>query len=104
MSDTHTSQPLSANAAPTQLVILAAGQGTRMHSDLPKVLHRLAGRPLLARVLDTVGRLGPDRICVIHGHGGEQVRNQLASYAVDWVEQAERLAQPVRRVAATKAL
>ncbi len=56
------------------IVILAAGQGKRMHSDLPKVLHALAGRSLLGHVLDTARALQPQRICIVHGHGAEQVR------------------------------
>jgi bifunctional UDP-N-acetylglucosamine pyrophosphorylase/glucosamine-1-phosphate N-acetyltransferase len=57
-----------------QVVILAAGQGRRMNSDLPKVLHPLAGRPLLAHVIATARELAAERICIVHGHGGEQVR------------------------------
>ena len=56
------------------VVILAAGQGKRMHSDLPKVLHPLAGRPLLAHVIATARSLKPGLICVVYGHGGERVR------------------------------
>ena len=61
-----------------QVVILAAGKGKRMHSDLPKVLHPLAGRPLLAHVIATARELAPQQICVVHGHGGEQVRTAVA--------------------------
>ncbi len=57
-----------------QVVILAAGQGKRMNSDLPKVLHPLAGRPLLAHVIATARELAAERICIVHGHGGERVR------------------------------
>lgn len=56
------------------IVILAAGQGKRMHSTLPKVLHPLAGRPLLQHVIDTARALQPERIVIVYGHGGEQVR------------------------------
>jgi len=55
------------------IVIMAAGKGTRMRSSLPKVLHRLAGRPLLQHVLDSAATLAPDRTLVITGHGAEQV-------------------------------
>jgi len=73
------------------VVVLAAGQGKRMHSALPKVLHRLAGRPLLAHVLAAARTLEPEQILVVHGHGGEEVRTALAGEAVEWIEQAEQL-------------
>jgi bifunctional UDP-N-acetylglucosamine pyrophosphorylase / glucosamine-1-phosphate N-acetyltransferase len=73
------------------IIILAAGQGTRMRSDLPKVLHPLAGRPLLRHVIDSAAELDPKRIVVVHGHCGERVREQLASAPVLWIEQAEQL-------------
>src|SRR3954464_1904780 len=75
-----------------QVVILAAGQGKRMRSDLPKVLHPLAGKPLLAHVLDTARSLEPRRIFVVHGHGAEKVRTAFASDpGIEWVLQAEQL-------------
>ena len=61
-----------------EVIVLAAGKGTRMRSALPKVLHELAGRPLLEHVLDTVRQLTPARIHVDYGYGAELVRNQLA--------------------------
>ena len=61
-------------SAALEIVILAAGQGKRMYSDMPKVLHGLAGQPLLAHVLDTARALKPVAIHVVYGHGGEQVR------------------------------
>jgi bifunctional UDP-N-acetylglucosamine pyrophosphorylase/glucosamine-1-phosphate N-acetyltransferase len=73
------------------VAILAAGQGTRMRSQLPKVLHPLGGRPLLAHVLDASHAIGADRVCVVYGHGGERVREALAGYDCLWVEQAEQL-------------
>ncbi|WIM05300.1 MAG: bifunctional UDP-N-acetylglucosamine diphosphorylase/glucosamine-1-phosphate N-acetyltransferase GlmU [Candidatus Nitricoxidivorans perseverans] len=72
------------------IVILAAGQGKRMRSDLPKVLHPLAGKPMLAHVLDTTRILG-GRICVVVGHGGEQVREALAADDLIWVKQEPQL-------------
>jgi bifunctional UDP-N-acetylglucosamine pyrophosphorylase/glucosamine-1-phosphate N-acetyltransferase len=73
------------------VVILAAGQGKRMRSDLPKVLHPLAGKPLLAHVLDTARQLGAAKICVVHGHGGEQVRQALDAPDLSWALQAPQL-------------
>ncbi|HJW03719.1 MAG TPA: bifunctional UDP-N-acetylglucosamine diphosphorylase/glucosamine-1-phosphate N-acetyltransferase GlmU [Azospira sp.] len=61
------------------IVILAAGQGKRMHSNLPKVLHPVAGKPLAAHVLDTARSLEPSRLCLVVGHGGEVVRAALAA-------------------------
>jgi bifunctional UDP-N-acetylglucosamine pyrophosphorylase/glucosamine-1-phosphate N-acetyltransferase len=76
---------------PLEIVVLAAGQGKRMRSQLPKILHRLAGRPLLAHVLATARSLEPKRIVVVHGHGAEQVRAAFSDAALDWVLQAEQL-------------
>jgi len=73
------------------VVILAAGQGKRMHSDLPKVLHRLAGRPLLAHVLDCARALGPARIAVVYGYGGEAVREAIGDATLAWVKQEPQL-------------
>src|SRR5918996_3312501 len=74
-----------------EILILAAGLGKRMRSELPKVLHPLAGRPLLAHVLDTARELHPAKIIVVHGHGAEQVRKTFHEEKIDWVLQAERL-------------
>jgi bifunctional UDP-N-acetylglucosamine pyrophosphorylase / glucosamine-1-phosphate N-acetyltransferase len=76
---------------PLSVVILAAGEGKRMKSDMPKVLQPLAGRPLLQHVIDTARALNPAAIHVVYGHGGEQVRATLAAEKVSWVQQAERL-------------
>ncbi|MBI3526235.1 MAG: bifunctional UDP-N-acetylglucosamine diphosphorylase/glucosamine-1-phosphate N-acetyltransferase GlmU [Betaproteobacteria bacterium] len=73
------------------VVILAAGQGKRMHSDRPKVLQALAGKPLLEHVLDSARALQPARICVVIGHGGEQVRAALDAPDICWVTQAPQL-------------
>ncbi|HET7775363.1 MAG TPA: bifunctional UDP-N-acetylglucosamine diphosphorylase/glucosamine-1-phosphate N-acetyltransferase GlmU [Azospira sp.] len=61
------------------IVILAAGQGKRMHSHLPKVLHPIAGKALAAHVLETARQLGAARICLVVGHGGDVVRSALAA-------------------------
>lgn len=74
-----------------EVVILAAGQGKRMRSVLPKVLQPLAGRPLLAHVLESARSLGAQRICVIYGHGGEAVRARLDAPDLVWVEQNPQL-------------
>ena len=71
----------------THIVVLAAGQGKRMHSALPKVLHALAGRPLLAHVLAAARTLGPDRIAVVVGHGADAVRDAVAAPDVVFVTQ-----------------
>ena len=73
------------------VVILAAGQGKRMHSDLPKVLHPLAGKPLLGHVLDTAREIGSTKICVVYGHGGERVRTALDAPDLTWALQEPQL-------------
>jgi len=73
------------------VVVLAAGQGKRMHSALPKVLHPLAGRPLLVHVLAAARALDPRKILVVHGHGGAEVRAAIPGADLEWVEQAEQL-------------
>ena len=75
----------------TTVIILAAGKGTRMRSNLPKVLQPLAGRPLLGHVIDTAKKLQADHIITIYGHGGTLVQNAFAHEQVQWVEQAEQL-------------
>lgn len=73
------------------VVILAAGQGQRMYSALPKMLHTLAGVPLLERVIDTVKKLNPSQVVVVYGHKGDQVKEKLGSIPeVLWVEQLEQ--------------
>jgi bifunctional UDP-N-acetylglucosamine pyrophosphorylase / glucosamine-1-phosphate N-acetyltransferase len=71
-------------------VILAAGKGTRMRSSLPKVLHRAAGRPLLAWVVEAARTAGCERILIVVGHGAERVREEIAGPDVAWVLQAEQ--------------
>ncbi|MBI2785095.1 MAG: bifunctional UDP-N-acetylglucosamine diphosphorylase/glucosamine-1-phosphate N-acetyltransferase GlmU [Legionella longbeachae] len=74
-----------------QIIILAAGQGKRMYSNIPKVLHQIAGKPMLTRVVETAQQLNPDVIHVIYGHGGEQLKNSLPDLPVHWVNQKEQL-------------
>jgi bifunctional UDP-N-acetylglucosamine pyrophosphorylase / glucosamine-1-phosphate N-acetyltransferase len=71
------------------IIILAAGNGKRMHSTLPKVLHCLAGIPLLQHVISTAQALSPDDIFVVYGSGGESVREQLGQNPVKWVKQEQ---------------
>jgi len=73
------------------VVILAAGMGKRMQSDLPKVLHPLAGKPLLSHVIDTARQLSPSRCCVVYGHGGDKVPTQLAADDLQFVLQEPQL-------------
>ncbi len=74
-----------------QVVILAAGKGTRMRSDLPKVLQPLAGRPMLDHVVRAARALGAGRICIVHGHGAEAVRKRFDASDLDWALQAPQL-------------
>jgi bifunctional UDP-N-acetylglucosamine pyrophosphorylase / glucosamine-1-phosphate N-acetyltransferase len=76
---------------PLTIVILAAGKGKRMRSELPKVLQPLAGRPLLAHVLAAADALEPARICVIYGHGGEALPQALSRDDLTWVRQEPQL-------------
>jgi bifunctional UDP-N-acetylglucosamine pyrophosphorylase / glucosamine-1-phosphate N-acetyltransferase len=73
------------------VIILAAGEGKRMKSALPKVLQPLAGRPLLSHVIDTARALQPAAVHVVYGHGGERVREVLAAEPVEWTLQAQQL-------------
>jgi bifunctional UDP-N-acetylglucosamine pyrophosphorylase/glucosamine-1-phosphate N-acetyltransferase len=73
------------------IVILAAGQGKRMHSSLPKVLHPIAGKPLVRHVLDTARQLAPEKLIVVYGHGGEILRSTLVADDIFWAEQAQQL-------------
>ncbi|MEE4107717.1 MAG: bifunctional UDP-N-acetylglucosamine diphosphorylase/glucosamine-1-phosphate N-acetyltransferase GlmU, partial [Halieaceae bacterium] len=74
-----------------EVIVLAAGQGTRMRSRLPKVLHPLAQRPLLSHVLETARSLSPSRIHVVIGHGADQVRETLDADDINWVLQDQQL-------------
>lgn len=73
------------------IVILAAGQGKRMHSNLPKVLHPLAGKPLVRHVIDTARTLSPSRLCIVFGHGGDAVRSALDASDLAWALQEPQL-------------
>lgn len=81
----------TSTASGLSVVILAAGQGKRMKSQLPKVLQPLGGRPLLAHVLDTARSLDAASIHVVYGHGGERVRETLPDAQLHWALQAEQL-------------
>ncbi|ATE61256.1 bifunctional UDP-N-acetylglucosamine diphosphorylase/glucosamine-1-phosphate N-acetyltransferase GlmU [Thauera sinica] len=74
-----------------EVVILAAGQGKRMRSILPKVLQPIAGKPMLAHVIDTARTLQAERICVVYGHGGEVVRERLDAPDLAWARQEPQL-------------
>jgi len=76
---------------PLSIAILAAGQGTRMRSDLPKVLQPLAGKPLLAHVLDCAHEIAAADVCVVYGHGGDSVMQRFPDEQIRWVLQAEQL-------------
>ncbi|MGY4532287.1 bifunctional UDP-N-acetylglucosamine pyrophosphorylase/glucosamine-1-phosphate N-acetyltransferase [Pseudomonas sp. TE3786] len=92
------------------IVILAAGQGTRMRSALPKVLHPIAGKSMLGHVIDTARQLQPQSIQVVIGHGADKVRDQLAATDLSFVLQAEQLgtghavAQALPKLSAEKVL
>lgn len=80
------------NKTALHVVILAAGQGTRMKSSLPKVLHAIGGKPMLGHVLDTARAAGAAAFHIVHGHGAEQVRAAFAqTQGVNWVLQAQQL-------------
>jgi len=73
------------------VVVLAAGQGKRMYSNLPKVLHKLAGKPLLQHVMDSANALNPSKLCIVYGHGGEAVPNAFPECSATWVIQEPQL-------------
>ena len=78
--------------APLHVIVLAAGEGKRMKSALPKVLQKIAGRPMLAQVIDTARALRPAGIHVVYGHGGDAVRAAFADQGdLQWAEQAQQL-------------
>ncbi|MBT8113355.1 MAG: NTP transferase domain-containing protein, partial [Gammaproteobacteria bacterium] len=74
-----------------EVIILAAGKGTRMHSELPKVLHKVAGKPMLSHVINCAKKLSPDAIHVVIGHGAELVKSELSEEKINWCLQKEQL-------------
>lgn len=74
-----------------EVIVLAAGQGTRMRSRLPKVLHCIAGKPMLSHVIDTANKLSAEAIHVVVGHGAEQVKEHFEHESVNWVIQQQQL-------------
>jgi bifunctional UDP-N-acetylglucosamine pyrophosphorylase/glucosamine-1-phosphate N-acetyltransferase len=87
-------------------IVLAAGQGTRMRSDLPKVLHPVAGKPMLQHVVDACQSVGCEQLAVVYGHGGERVCSAVQGENIHWALQAEQkgtghaVAQAINQVAA----
>ncbi|MFZ1851396.1 MAG: bifunctional UDP-N-acetylglucosamine diphosphorylase/glucosamine-1-phosphate N-acetyltransferase GlmU [Nitrosomonas sp.] len=81
----------TSNSNQLNIVILAAGAGKRMQSALPKVLHTLAGYPLLRHVINVARQLSPNKICIVIGHGGEIVRNEISDDDLIWVTQEQQL-------------
>src|SRR5689334_19338366 len=78
--------------APLHVIVLAAGEGKRMKSALPKVLQKIAGVPMLAHVIDSARALDPAGIHVVYGHGGDQVRAAFEGQPdLHWAEQAQQL-------------
>ena len=75
----------------TEVIVLAAGEGKRMNSALPKVLHPLAGKPLLQHVLETALSLQPEACHVVTGAGADDVQSGMRGLEVNWVQQSEQL-------------
>ena len=73
------------------VVVLAAGKGTRMKSALPKVLHPIAGVPMVQRIINTVQQIGADSIHLVYGHGGDQLQQTLIGENLNWCLQSEQL-------------
>lgn len=73
------------------IIILAAGNGKRMYSNTLKVLHTIGGKPMAARVVETALELKPDAIHIIHGHKGEELRDALSDYPINWIKQEQQL-------------
>ena len=75
---------------PLNIIILAAGKGTRMHSNIPKVLHEVGGKTILAHVIECAKALNPNKIIVVYGFGGEIVKNTFLHENITWVKQVEQ--------------
>lgn len=73
------------------VVILAAGKGTRMYSDMPKVLHPLAGKPMVQHVIDTAHKLGVEQLHLVYGHGAQQLQQKLSGQTLNWIHQGQQL-------------
>ncbi|MDG1820784.1 MAG: NTP transferase domain-containing protein, partial [Methylophilaceae bacterium] len=73
------------------IIILAAGKGTRMHTRQPKVLHQIGGKPMLEHVINCANALNPHKVVVVYGYGGEQVKAAFSDQKIIWAEQAEQL-------------
>ncbi len=72
-------------------IILAAGKGTRMKSNLPKVLHSIAGKPMVQHVIDCANKLGAEKLSLIYGHKGEMLKQAISQTNLNWVEQRDQL-------------
>ena len=77
--------------SPLSVIILAAGKGTRMKSAFPKVLHQLAGKPLVNHVYDTAMSIGAENVCVVYGHEGEMLLNSCKDFKCSFAEQKQQL-------------
>ena len=73
------------------VVILAAGKGTRMRSSLPKVLHPVANKPMVSHVIDTARQIGAEQLHLVYGHGAELLKERIVAEDVNWVLQAQQL-------------
>ncbi len=89
--DSNNPSSIALNHTPLSIIVLAAGQGKRMHSALSKVLHPIAGKSMLAHVLAAAAQLRPDSIYVVYGHGGEAVRAAFTKQPLIWVKQDPQL-------------
>ena len=73
------------------VVILAAGKGTRMKSSLPKVLHPIAGIPMVQRIINSVEQIGAQSVNLVYGHGADQLKQNITGTHLNWCLQAEQL-------------